>query len=197
MREQLSVIGSKIKKIRKDRKMTLQTLAERTGLTAGLLSKIENFRTIPSLPILVNIAVALQIDLPALFEGMTIGKEAEWLLIRSSDHRPVEREEERNLAYEMILETPISAANMQLLFVTIPPGPLCNKISTEADELLYIQSGSLSYWVGNDRIELTAGDCLFFNGALLHAPENNSGQIATLLAFYFLREAGNAFVTLN
>ena len=48
MREQLIVLGTRIKKIRKERKMTLQALADRTGLTAGLLSKIENFRTIPS-----------------------------------------------------------------------------------------------------------------------------------------------------
>ena len=74
MREQLIVLGTRIKKIRKERKMTLQALADRTGLTAGLLSKIENFRTIPSLPVLVGIAAALQIDLAALFEGMTAGK---------------------------------------------------------------------------------------------------------------------------
>lgn len=41
MREQLIVLGTRIKKIRKERKMTLQALADRTGLTAGLLSKIE------------------------------------------------------------------------------------------------------------------------------------------------------------
>ena len=124
MREQLIVLGTRIKKIRKERKMTLQALADRTGLTAGLLSKIENFRTIPSLPVLVGIAAALQIDLAALFEGMTAGKKSEWLLVRPADRSPVEREEGRNLTYEMILEAPLSAVNMQLLFVTIPPGPV-------------------------------------------------------------------------
>ena len=97
MREQLIVLGTRIKKIRKERKMTLQALADRTGLTAGLLSKIENFRTIPSLPVLVGIAAALQIDLAALFEGMTAGKKSEWLLVRPADRSPVEREEGRNL----------------------------------------------------------------------------------------------------
>ena len=38
MREQLIVLGTRIKKIRKERIMTLQALADRTGLTAGLLS---------------------------------------------------------------------------------------------------------------------------------------------------------------
>ena len=191
MREQLIVLGTRIKKIRKERKMTLQALADRTGLTAGLLSKIENFRTIPSLPVLVGIAAALQIDLAALFEGMTAGKKSEWLLVRPADRSPVEREEGRNLTYEMILEAPLSAVNMHLLFVTIPPGPVREMVSTEADELLYIQSGSFAYRIGGDRIELTAGDCLFFNGALPHAPENDSGETAALLAFYFIRETGS------
>ena len=49
MREQLIVLGTRIKKIRKERKMTLQALADRTGLTAGLLSKIENWSASPPL----------------------------------------------------------------------------------------------------------------------------------------------------
>lgn len=39
MREQLIVLGTRIKKIRKERKMTLQALADRTGLTAGCCRK--------------------------------------------------------------------------------------------------------------------------------------------------------------
>lgn len=57
MNEQLTCLGMRLKELRRKRLLTLQQLAERTELTAGLLSKIENFRTIPSLPVLLSIAV--------------------------------------------------------------------------------------------------------------------------------------------
>ena len=47
--DRLSRIGKKIKEIRKNRQMSLQEVASKSSVTAGLLSKIENFRTIPSL----------------------------------------------------------------------------------------------------------------------------------------------------
>ena len=59
MREQLTALGCRIRDLRKQRNMTLQELGEKTHLTAGLLSKIENFRTVPSLPVLAEIARAL------------------------------------------------------------------------------------------------------------------------------------------
>ena len=79
MREQLVTLGCKIRELRKKRRMTLQELAERTGLTAGLLSKIENFRTIPSLPVLAEIARALETGLSELFEDIVFSEKKNWL----------------------------------------------------------------------------------------------------------------------
>ncbi|RLC31184.1 MAG: DNA-binding protein, partial [Deltaproteobacteria bacterium] len=61
-------IGHKIRKLRTERKITLEGLAEKTGLTIGYLSKIE--RGLSSLPIatLDRIATALQIQITDIFE---------------------------------------------------------------------------------------------------------------------------------
>lgn len=191
MREQLIVLGSRIKEIRKERKLTLQALATETGLTAGLLSKVENFRTVPSLPVLVNIASALKIDLAELFKGMTAVKKSRWLRVRPEERTSVEREEGRPLQYRMILETPLSAVNLQMMHVTIPPGPGGETVTTEADELLYILEGRFRYRLGDEWVELASGDMLYFDGMLPHVPENDSGANASLIAFYFLREPEN------
>lgn len=191
MREQLIVLGSRIKEIRKERKLTLQALATETGLTAGLLSKVENFRTVPSLPVLVNIAFALKIDLAELFKGMTAVKKSRWLRVRPEEQAPIEREEGRHLQYRMILEVPLAAVNLQMMHVTIPPGPGGETVTTEADELLYILDGRFRYRLGEDWVELAPGDMLYFDGMLPHVPENGSGADATLIAFYFLRETEN------
>ena len=67
MNDDLLVLGGRLREIRKKKGLTLQQLADRTGLTAGLLSKIENLRTSPSLPVLSDLATALGTDMADLF----------------------------------------------------------------------------------------------------------------------------------
>lgn len=188
MREQLILLGGKIKELRKKRKATLQALAEQTGLTAGLLSKIENFRTVPSLPVLMSIAAALEVDMSELFAGMNFQNKPEWLLIRPDAHQAVEREDDgHGMSYAAILETALDAVNLQVMLVTIRPQVRREPVSGEGDEMLYILSGRLEYRLGADTVSLEAGDTLFFNSALPHAPVNRGNEPVTLLACYFLR----------
>lgn len=56
-------ISSKIKEIRKEKGITIQELADRAGVSKGLISQIENNRTVPSLLVLVNIISSLHVDL--------------------------------------------------------------------------------------------------------------------------------------
>ena len=45
-------IGKRIKEIRKKQHITINTLATNAQVSNGLISRIENGRTIPSLPVL-------------------------------------------------------------------------------------------------------------------------------------------------
>ena len=54
-------IGLNIRQARKKRELTLSDIARHTGLSKGLLSKIENFRTLPSQPVLSAIARSLNL----------------------------------------------------------------------------------------------------------------------------------------
>jgi len=67
-------IGLNIHQARRKRELTLGDIARHTGISKGLLSKIENFRTLPSLPVLAAIARSLNLKLENLVEG--IGVEA-------------------------------------------------------------------------------------------------------------------------
>lgn len=191
MREQLITLGCKIRELRKKRQMTLQELAERTSLTAGLLSKIENFRTIPSLPVLAEIARALETGLSELFEGIVFSEKKNWLLVRRNEHQTVEREPEHGLQYRMIFETPLDAVSMQVMLVSEGNSRSRKPVTSEADQLLYILAGSFRYRIGDDSVELSEGDLLFFDGAIPHAPEYQPDNRFSMLAFYFLRPAQN------
>ncbi len=188
MRDSLSVLGAGIKKHRREQKITLQELAEKTGLSAGLLSKIENFRTIPSLPVLLTIVAALKIDPGELFRELRAPEKSKWVLIRPPDRKPVEREEGRKLGYELILETPLPAgSSMQLMFVRVPPGPGGEPVTNDADQLIFMLSGEIIYRIDGELVRIQAGDTLFFDGRLPHVTETNPGEESTNITFYFFQ----------
>ena len=192
MYKHLSFLGIRLREQRKNRRMTLRDLAHRTGLSAGLISKIENFRTIPSLPVLLSIARELRLDPGKLFEGMQEEPERPWLLVRAGSGAKVERESNHGMDYTMLLESGTGASEFQLMLITVAPGAKRKAVSGTAMELLYMLSGELEYHVGDDTIDIRAGDTLFFDGAIPHVPVNSSGADAVLLALYLLSEEKSA-----
>jgi transcriptional regulator with XRE-family HTH domain len=65
-------VGRRIKQKRLDKRMTLQELADKSGVSKGLVSQVENGRTIPSLPVMLGIIQSLEIEVSAFFEGLSL-----------------------------------------------------------------------------------------------------------------------------
>jgi transcriptional regulator with XRE-family HTH domain len=89
----LLLIGDKIKTKRTQKNITLEQLAQKAGVSKGLISQIENNRTVPSLPVLFNIIQSLEENLPGFFEGMQNGHSRNNIL-------PVRKGEERHFTKE-------------------------------------------------------------------------------------------------
>lgn len=188
MYEHLSFLGVRLREQRRLRRLTLRELARRTDLSAGLISKIENFRTIPSLPVLLSIARELRLDPAKLFDGMPAAEDRPWLLVRAGEGVPVERESNHGINYSMLLESGLAASEFQLMLVRVSPGAKRKAVSGAGMELLYLLSGELDYRVGDDTIRFRAGDTLFFDGSIPHVPANNSDAEAVMIALYLLSE---------
>ena len=60
-------ISNKLKEVRKGKGKTLQEIADDAGVTKSLVSQIENSRAIPSLPVMIGLIQALDIDLNIFF----------------------------------------------------------------------------------------------------------------------------------
>jgi len=188
MRENLIKLGTVIKSRRKECGMTLQEVADRTGLTSGLLSKVENFRAIPSLPVLLKIAAALRISAAELLEGIDGNGPGRWLLVRKQERRDVERENSRGMHYQSLLDTASSGIHLQAMVLTIEPGAVRERVTTEGDQFILILQGRIDYLLDRERLTLEEGDSLFFDGNIPHVPENPSAEPAVLLAIYLLKE---------
>lgn len=193
MYEHLSFLGIRLREQRQKRRLTLRDVARDTGLSAGLISKIENFRTIPSLPVLLDIARKLRLDPAELFSGLQAAAEDRpWTLVRAGAGATVERESSRGMRYELVMESGTGASEFQLMLVTVTPGARRKAVSGSGMELIYLLAGELEYHVGGDTLTLRKGDTLFFDGALPHVPVNGGDAEAVMLVLYLLSEEKNA-----
>ncbi|MEM8898197.1 MAG: helix-turn-helix domain-containing protein [Bacteroidota bacterium] len=188
--DRLSRIGKKIKEIRKNRQMSLQEVASKSNVTAGLLSKIENFRTIPSLPVLLGIAKALDVDISELVSSVMNNDEAPYILVRKGEGEVEEREDSRGLKYQSILSYSInnlSDLNIKVNMVSLDIGADRQPIATDALELIHVISGSVKYGLPDHEVELQQGDTLFFNGRLPHSVKNMYFKETMLFKVYLLQ----------
>ncbi|MEL6192123.1 MAG: XRE family transcriptional regulator [Bacteroidota bacterium] len=188
--DRLSRIGKKIKEIRKSRQMSLQEVASKSSVTAGLLSKIENFRTIPSLPVLLGIAKALDVDLSELVSSVMNNDEAPYILVRKGQGEVEEREDSKGLKYQSILSYSISnlsELNIKVNLVSLDIGADRKPLATDALELIHVISGSVKYGLPDHEVELQQGDTLFFNGRLPHSVKNMYFKETVLFKVYLLQ----------
>ena len=63
----IKIIGSNIRKERKNQMLTIEQLAEKAGITDNFLGKIERGESMPSLPTIDSIACALNVSIDFFF----------------------------------------------------------------------------------------------------------------------------------
>jgi transcriptional regulator with XRE-family HTH domain len=178
-------ISHKIKEIRKSLGMTVQELAERADVTKGLISQIENSRTVPSLLVLIQIIKALDVDIHVFFKDINFEKTSPILIIRKEELTPFEKEDATGYHYQRIFSRSLKSSTIDFVLLTLESGAERTQVVTEAFEYKYIIEGEIVYRFENEDIVLKKGDSMFFDGRLSHAPINLSNQNATILVVYF------------
>jgi transcriptional regulator with XRE-family HTH domain len=182
------LIGEKLKSKRTQKNITLEDLANRAGVTKGLISQIENNRTVPSLPVLFNLIHSLGDDLKSFFEDMhehfTNGHV---LIVRKGEEKPFEKEPVKGFSYKRILTKSIVAQAIDIAVLELKKGAARKQmIQTDAFECKHILKGSIEYQIEKEKFILNAGDTLFFDGRARHKLRNiGDGEAAILIAYLF------------
>lgn len=179
-------ISNKLKSIRKEKNLTLQDIADRAGVTKGLISQIENSRTIPSLLVLIQIVKALEVGLDDFFNDLSFyGKEGKILIQRKSDYQKFEKEPASGYEYSRIFTKKVNQCTIDIVLLEIQPGSVRDFVQTDAFEYKYIISGSVRYVFRDQEIELNEGDSMLFDGMLEHNPINSGQTPVKMLVVYF------------
>ncbi|NIQ40149.1 MAG: cupin domain-containing protein [Proteobacteria bacterium] len=187
-------IGEKLKIARIRKKLTLQTLSEKCGLSRSFISQIERGEARPSLASLTKIVRALEISL--------------WSLFSENQQRPLEESQkttnlphiyfspnliegyisrcqmvkknrrksiiipDSNIKYSMV--TPDLNRKMQILNMIAQPGEDSGKgwFTHEGEECCYVVRGRIEIQVGDEVFQLEEGDSLYFPSTAHHRWRN-------------------------
>jgi transcriptional regulator with XRE-family HTH domain len=184
--ELLLLIGDKIKSKRTQKNITLEQLAGKAGVSKGLISQIENNRTVPSLPVLFNIIHSLGYDLRTFFEDMQDAfSHNHIVIVRKGEERTFTKEPVQGFSYKRILTRSVTsqATDVVLLELKKKAGRK-RMIRTDAFECKYFLKGSVEYQIDKETILLQEGDTLFFDGRVPHRLKNIGNTEALILVIY-------------
>jgi transcriptional regulator with XRE-family HTH domain len=186
MEDYLIELGRQFKRLRKQKNQTLSEIAQRAEVTSGLVSRIENGRTIPSLPVFFKLIGALETEVAEFFESLPVSSSLPYIVIKNSDHNLIEKEDEaRGFHYMRIFGKQLNINGFETVLLELEPNAKRQKISTDAFEFKYVISGACIYLIDEKEIVLEEGDALFFDGRIPHVPKNYSGQVCRMLVIYF------------
>lgn len=185
----LAELAQRIRTFRLDRRLTLEEVASRTGLTRSWLSKVENFRVTPSLPALAKIATALGVTTAELVEGLD--EKPQLVIVRKDERKIVERDKskENTTVYESLAHKRPNRA-MAPFMLTIPPGVAREQpLSHEGEEFLMVTQGTIEFEIDGERHVVRSGDCLYFDSGIPHRIINSYKREAAVLCVFLDRNA--------
>jgi transcriptional regulator with XRE-family HTH domain len=193
MREDTLVqISNKIKDKRREQNITVQELADRAKVSKGLISQIENSRTIPSLIVLIDIIKALSIDLNVFFSDFRNNDDHQTVIVKkASEYERFEKEDAEGFLYQRIFTQSVNKGTVDIVMLELEPNAKRPMVETEAYEYKYIIKGDVSYTIDNKIYELSAGDSLLFDGRIPHTPTNIGKDKAMMLVIYFFEGNGS------
>ena len=181
-------ISTRIKQKRKEGKITLQQLAEYVGVTKGLISQIENNRTIPSLTVLLSIIKALNVDLNDFFENLDISETKEPVIIKAHQHLAVEKEYTNGIYYYRITSFKYQGKLVDVVLHKQEKNAKKGYVSTQAHELNYMLKGKAQYTIEGKKYDLAEGDSFYYDARKPHLTKCLSEEPYEMLVVYFFDE---------
>ena len=165
-----AAIARRVREYRQERGLTVGQLADDSGISKGMLSKIENAQASPSLATLARLSSALGVPVTSFFRGLE--EEHDAFFVPAGHGREIVRQGTRHgHRYQLLGTNRGSAKRVEPMLVTLTESsevfPLFQHPGTE---VIYMLQGRVVYGCGSARYELRQGDSLQFDGEVPHGP---------------------------
>lgn len=172
LRSHIRHIGGRVRELRRDR-LTLVQLAAASGVSIGLLSRLENGSGNPSFGTLSAIARALGVDASALFRT----SRADRVKDVNGSRLTIRREGDISSATVELL-VPSLDSRIAGVLLTLPPAYDVGTLSaaTPGRQYEFVLSGDVEYRIDHEVHQLAAGDFIRFDAGRPHLRRNMSAE---------------------
>jgi len=175
----MAALGAQLRSLRKTRELTLEQLAARSGVSAGLLSQMERGQGNPSFNTLVQVAHALSVPVASLFRTEASGSP----VVRRAERRRIDIHAGDAAgggpaagggaaAEPTVTEllTPSLAGALEVLMIEVPPGysTEATPFTHEGEEFGLILEGRHEVHLGEDTYTLEVGDSITYSSRTPH-----------------------------
>lgn len=177
----LEKLGERIRELRKDKKLTLVEIAQKTGIAQATLSRIETGTMTGTVESHARIADAIGISLADLYSGLDEResathhhkKDEELKFTHHSSHLQIE-----------LLTSESSKKKITPYLITLQAGAQTSSETAErgVEKFFYILDGEVKAILGAKEFILKAGETLYFDASAPHHLVNEKKSTSKILA---------------
>lgn len=185
-----SVVGAKIKGLRESKNISIEEIAERSGLSTDQINSIENDQHLPSLGPLIKIARALGVRLGTFLDD---NDELGPAVCRAEEHNSSisfsndAADARKHMEYHSLAKQK-AGRHMEPFIIDIQPSEEKDFKSSahEGEEFIYVLNGQVEIDYGKEKYLLKEGDSIFYDSIVMHHVHGVVGESAKILAVVYI-----------
>jgi transcriptional regulator with XRE-family HTH domain len=168
-------LGQKIGRLRQERGLTLQEVAEGSGLTPSFLSRLERDKVNISVANLRKLAQFFSVQMTHFFEGEDNRQLGQ--LVPAAERVRLSLDDAPVQVYALLPPN----SELEARLIEARPGGGQQGFSSRGSQMVLVLQGQLRYNLGQEQYTLQPGDTLFYRDDVAHSWVNNGDGPATLL----------------
>lgn len=183
------IVGEKIKSLRQGKSITVEELAQRSGLAVEQIERIENNIDLPSLAPLIKIARVLGVRLGTFLDdsdetGPAVCRKGETKDAISFSNNAIQSR--RHMVYHSLAKSKTDR-HMEPFIIEVSPFRETDFIlsSHEGEEFIMVMEGTMEISYGKKKYILEEGDSIYYDSIVPHHVHAFEGQPAKILAVVY------------
>ncbi|MDD3126581.1 MAG: helix-turn-helix domain-containing protein [Candidatus Izemoplasmatales bacterium] len=171
----MSLIGNKIREIRLENGLTQEELADRSELSKGFISQLEQGKTSPSIATLQDILEVLGTNLADFFHE---GQEEQYVFTKDEFFEKIDLEKKVKISW---IVPNAQKYEMEPILLELEPGGSYDEEPHAGEEFGYLLEGEIILKIGKKKFKVAKGQTFYYNANKNHGLENQTKKRAVVL----------------
>ena len=187
---EVASVGQRVHRVREEKGLTVEDVAQRTGLSSEYLGQIETDQLSPPLGALIRIAKALDMKFGRF---ISTGEVKPFTVVRKDERRVISRftsakGDQYGYTYESLAPDK-KDRHMEPFMVTLVPSKARKELSTHAgQEFIYILEGAMEVILEDYTDVLYPGDSIYYDSTVPHLVRCHGDKETVILAVLYTEE---------